>query len=48
MIGPLILGHCCMRGVVHWWNCIAASVAVVVVVVASAGSVGGILPRFMV
>jgi hypothetical protein len=37
-----------MRGVVHWWNCIAVSVAVVVVVEVSADSVGDDLPRFMV
>jgi hypothetical protein len=36
-----------MRVMVHWWSCIAVS-AVVVVVEASAGSVGGVLPRCVV
>jgi hypothetical protein len=46
---PLVLEHCYMQGAARWWSCIAASVAVVVVVVmAFVGSIGGILPRFVV
>jgi hypothetical protein len=33
-----------MQGAAHWWSCIMASVAVVVVV-AFVGSVGVVLPR---
>jgi hypothetical protein len=47
MTSPLVLGRCYMWGVAHWWSCIAVSVAVVVIVAASVGSVRGILPMFM-
>jgi hypothetical protein len=43
----LVVWRCCMLGGAHWWSYIAVSAAVVVVV-ASVGSIGGVLPSFVV
>jgi hypothetical protein len=46
--GPLVLECYYMQDVVCWWSCIAPSVAVAVVVELFVGSVGDVLPNFVV